>query len=558
MKINIKLLALTVAGALLASCVGDLDTLPLNKNENISEFVYGTDEGAYLQGLTRIYFQFIDSEIGELKIDDGGESELIRCFFCTQEVTADGCKVAWGNDAWTRDLNANTWSEAQNNATYGVYVRSLVGIALANEYLRQTSSDKLSSRGVSEELNAKIQSYRAEARFLRAYLYWMLLDTFGNPPFATEDSAFGGDNNPKQVSSEYVFNFCVSELESLIADGSAMPEARTSYPRADKGSAAGLLARMYLNAEVYTGKAKWAEAKATCEKIFNMGYSLCPDYASLFRGDNGDNPEAMQEMLWAVAYDSEFSQSWGGTTLLTIGASNSTESAELQLNGVSGGWEGPRVPYKYVQTYFEPTDIAAKDEKGAYTENKYTIKDKRGQMFYINGRYETMANEEELYAFYYGWTCFKYNNIPHDKTVEEFSEAAKQETLSDIDFPMIRLGEIYLIYAEACMHAGGDASAQLAELAKRAGVQATKQAEVTEEWLMAERARELMWECHRRTDLIRYGQYGGEQATYNWTYKGGQPNGTTFSEHLNIFAIPITEMAANPDLIQNPGYKTVR
>ena len=123
---------------------------------------------------------------------------------------------------------------------------------------------------------------------------------------------------------------------------------------------------------------------------------------------------------------------------------------------------------------------------------------------------------------------------------------------------MIRLGEIYLIYAEACMHAGGDASAQLAELANRAGVQATKQAEVTEEWLMAERARELMWECHRRTDLIRYGQYGGEQATYNWTYKGGQPNGTTFSEHLNIFAIPITEMAANPDLIQNPGYKTVR
>ena len=216
------------------------------------------------------------------------------------------------------------------------------------------------------------------------------------------------------------------------------------------------------------------------------------------------------------------------------------------------------LPYKYVQTYFAPSEVSAKDDKGAYAENEYKIADKRGQVFYIKGRYESMSNEDELYSFYNGWTCFKYNNIPHDMTAAEFSEQAKLETLSDIDFPMIRLGEICLIYAEACMHVGGDASTQLAALAARAGVAAKTQADVTEEWLMAERARELMWECHRRTDLIRYGQYGGEQATYNWTYKGGQPNGTKFSEHLNIFAIPATEMSANTDLIQNPGYKTVR
>lgn len=558
MKFNIKLLALTVAGALLASCVGDLDTLPLNKNENISEFVYGTDEGAYLQGLTRIYYQFIDSDANGLSVDDGGATELIRAFFCTQEATSDACKVAWGEDAWTRDLNANTWSEAQNGASYGVYVRSLVGIACANEYLRQTASDKLASRGVSEDLNARIQSYRAEARFLRAYLYWMLLDTFGNPPFSTEDSAFGGNNNPKQISREKVFGFCIEELESLLADNSAMPEARTMYPRADKGSVAGLLARMYLNAEVYTGTAMWAEAKTTCEKIFTMGYELCPDYAALFRGDNGENPEAKQEMLWAVAYDSVFSQSWGGTTFLTIGAANPDEASTLHLNGVKDGWSGPRVPYKFVETYFAPTDISEKDENGKYLENTYTITDKRGQVFYIKDRLETMSTNDELYSYFNGWTCFKFNNIPHDKTVEEFAEEAKSEAQADIDFPMIRLGEIYLIYAEACMHAGGDAGTYLAALANRAGVAAQTQAGVTEEWLMAERARELMWECHRRTDLIRYGQYGGEQATYNWTFKGGQPNGVSFSEHLNIFAIPPTEMSANPDLIQNPGYKTVR
>jgi hypothetical protein len=99
------------------------------------------------------------------------------------------------------------------------------------------------------------------------------------------------------------------------------------------------------------------------------------------------------------------------------------------------------------------------------------------------------------------------------------------------------------------MHAGGSASSQLAALAERAGVAAP--AEVTEEWLMAERARELMWEAHRRTDLIRYGKW---IKGYNWTFKGGDFAGKDLPAHFDVFPVPSTELSTNLDLEQNPGY----
>ena len=214
MKIDLKHFALAAAGAtmLLTSCIGDLDTLPLNPSDSTSETVYGKDENGYLAGLTKLYFNFVSNDTTDLQVSDGGASELIRAFWTIQEVTADACKCAWKNDAWVRAMNTDTWSDADNDATYAVYVRTLQGIAYVNEYLRQTASDKLSDRGVSSELAAKIQSFRAEARFLRAYFYWIALDVFGDVPFTTETSPFGGGVNPKQASRKDVFDYCISEL----------------------------------------------------------------------------------------------------------------------------------------------------------------------------------------------------------------------------------------------------------------------------------------------------------------------------------------------------------
>ena len=530
---------------LTTSCVNDLDTMPLNATDPISEYVYGTDENAYMSGLSRLYFQFATNDLTDLQSMDGGASEIVRAFWSVQETTADAAKCAWGNDAWVRALNTNTWSDAQNDAVYAVYVRALQGISYVNEYLRQTESERLSARGVNTALAAKISTFRAEARFIRAYLYWMLLDTFGSVPFITEASPIGGAYFPLQATRMFIFNYCVSELQDLMSSDSPMMAPRTLYPRADKGAAAGLLARLYLNAEVYRGTPMWAEAKAVCENIFDMGYELCPNYPALFRGDNGQNSQARTELIWAIDYSDANTESYGGTTYLLAAALAATDiTDQSRPNGQRNGWAGLRVPYEYVNKYFGVVEAD-------YVTGEYQVVDKRGEVFYIKGRSESM--EGELYNFMNGWSCLKYNNIPYGQTDQSFLPTSAVRNFADVDFPMIRLAEIYLIYAEACMNLQQPSLAMpyLQALSERAGV--VPPTEITADFLVAERARELMWEAHRRTDLIRFGLFNTDE--YLWPYKGGDDfEGKAFPAYRCLFAIPPTELAANPYLRQNPGY----
>lgn len=537
----------------LSSCLGDLNTVPRNPYDKVPETAYGADEAGYVQGLAKLYFQFISNDTKDLQVSDGGASELIRAFWSVQETTTDEAKCAWADDAWVRALNTNTWSEAQNDATYAVYVRTLQGISYVNEYLRQTTDDLLAERGADANVRAKVAQFRAEARFIRAYFYWMAIDTFGNVPFITEESDFGSGVNPRQGTRAELFNFCISELTDLASEGSAMPAARADYPRADKGAVYGLLARMYLNAEVYTGTAMWEEAKAACEEIFKMGYELCPDYEALFRGDNGENPEALQEIIFGAAYDAEQSQSYGGTSYLTLAAVAAEDVLEETVggetvtyfpNGVNNGWAGIRVPYEFVSTYFEVSDQN-------YGTGEYTCDDKRGRMFYIKGRSESM--DGTLYTFLNGWSCLKFNNVPHDTTPAEWADVSVSKAYSDIDYPLIRLGEIYLIYAEACLELGQQTEGlpYIQKLAARAGID--EPTGYTASTLMAERARELYWEGHRRTDLIRYDRF--HTTSYLWPYKGGESfGGQGFDAYKDLFAIPPTDLAANVEIKQNPGY----
>ncbi len=559
-NIFLTLAAFTVVST---SCIHDLDVIPLNKSDITPETAYGKDAQGYIQGLSKLYFSFINTK--DLKVKDEGASELIRAFWSTQEVTTDACKCAWSSDEWVRALNTNTWASEQNDATYAIYCRTILGISYVNEYLRQTTPAKLAERGVDSALAAKVASYRAEARFIRACLYWMAFDTFGNVPFTTEDSPIGGGYLPTQKPRADVFDFCVNELKDIINSGD-MPAVRSNYPRADVGSAYGLLARLYLNAKVYKGVPMYKEAKETCEAIFNLGYTLCPDYASLFRGDNGENLEARNEFLFAISYNAEKTQSYGGTGYLTFAAiakadvkddkgtsDDASDDVFFAPTGISDGWGGIRVPYEYVEKYFAPTSVPELDDKNQYKDNNYVIADKRGSMFNIKGCQESM--QDALYVFKNGWSCWKYNNIPHDKTIDEYLETSKTKAYSDIDYPMIRLGEIYLIYAEACMYEGAASLAlpKLKELADRAGVAAPES--ITQEFLVAERARELMWEGHRRTDLIRYGLYSGND--YIWPYKGSEGfTGQAFGQYMEIFSIPPTELASNGELVQNPQYPT--
>ena len=542
MKMKFKNIFYAVAAAVMSTaCVGDLDTLPLNPTDFTSETVYDAEVNSYLNGLAKLYFQFASNDTADLKVEDGGASEYVRAFWNIQEVSTDSAKNAWA-DSWTTDLNNNLWTgEVLNAAVYSVYARCMQGIAYANEFLRLTTDSQLDSRGASAEVKAKVHQFRAEARFIRAYFYWTLVDCFGNVPFFTEESPVGGGYNPPQKDRKTIFNYVVGELTALAEDAD-MPAAQSNYPRADKGSVLGLLARVYLNAEVYVGTAMWREAKETCEDIYKLGYKLAPTHDELFRGDNGENPDARGEFLFAVAYDSMDTQTWGGTTYLTVGSFAGDDPVQ-ELIGAKSGWSGNRLPYEYVSRYFN-----VKNQN--YETGEYECADERGKRFYIKGRKESM--EDNLFTFMHGWSCYKFSNIPHDKTAEEYADKASVNELGDIDFPLIRLGEIHLIYAEACMHEGGDASDKLAELAKRAGVESVSQSAVTEEWLMAERARELMWEGHRRTDLIRYGKF--TSGDYTWPYKGGVYEGRALGSHMNLYPIPSSELSTNTDLVQNLGY----
>lgn len=574
MKTKYIVAAFACALFALTSCVQDLDTLPLNPWDTTSETAYGKDRTAYIQGLAKLYFNFTSNDTTDLLVSDAGASELIRSFWSCQEVSTDEVKCAWG-DAWAEAINTNMYDDSENDMVYGVFVRTLQGISYANEYLRQTTDEKLNSRGVDAALKAEIHGFRAEARFLRAYFYWMAMDIFGDVPFTDENSPFGSVN-PKQKPRAEVYEFVVNELEALAAEDSAMPEAASNRPRADKGAALGLLARVYLNAEVYTGTPAWEECKATCDAIYKLGkYSLCSEYKNLFRGDNGENPDAYNEFLFSAYYDETSAQSWGGGTYLTCGAADTAEllaDTEVEYTdekgnvstkkasrlGIGGAWLGLHVHEHFVKTHFNPTDVTWGDE------GTYTIVDKRGQLFHTARR--TQGDFTDLQnTFNQGWGCWKYNNLPHadeykGETDESLGikrwEEGNPDKTTNIDFPLIRLGEIHLIYAEACCRLGQGAAAQpkIDELASRTGVTAiTVPAAWSEDAMKLfreERARELYWEGHRRTDLIRYESY--YQESYPWPFKGG--NGESFDPHKVLYAIPVSQLLANPELHNPTGY----
>ena len=552
MKTKYIVAAVLCAMLTLSSCVKDLEALPLNETDVTSETAYNDTVESYLTGLAKLYNTMSSHEVSYVTVNDAGASQITRAFFVCQEATTDACKVAWGNDSWTRAMNTNTWTDADNDAVFGVFFRSIQSISFCNEFLRQTADAKLDARGVSGDVKAKIQEFRAEARVIRAWYYWMAMDVFGAVPFATENDKVGIEA-PKQASSDKIYEYIVKELEDLASDSSVLPAARTNYPRVDKGTALGLLARIYLNAETYKGEAEWLKAKQTCERIYGLGYTLCDNYAHLFRGDNGENPEAINEFLFAIPFDNKNQQSYGGTTILTAGAIASTDiTAEGSINGNSAGWGGPRIDGDYVERFFNV-------QNPNFETGEYECEDNRGKMFYIKGRLGEgkMPTNDEVYNFQYGWTCLKFNDVPADPV--KASKYTDINTFSNIDLPVIRLGEIHLIYAEACVRLGEGSTAQskMDELAVRTGVEAI---ELPQSWsneardmFVAERARELMWESCRRTDLIRYDLFCSSE--YIWPFKGGESRvGSAFPEYKKLFAIPSKQLEANPNLHNPKGY----
>ena len=556
MKFINKLFILSVAAILFSSCLKDLDTLPLNTTDFTSENAYANEEN-YLKALSYIngYYMLVgqdDAGKNDLGFSDSGQSEFLRQWFNMNEMTCDGLKCVWG-DSYLTELQHDSWGSSTNDALVAVYTRAVKAIALVNEFLLQTTDSKIEARGQSS-LKGEIAGYRAEARFHRAMFFYVLMDEFGNPPFPMPEN-IGGDN-PSRITRTDLFNWLETELLDLGSDNSAMPAVGSvPHPRPTKGSVWALLSRMYLNAEVYTGTARWQDAKDAAKKVIGMGYSLAPKYSDMFRQDNTENGSAEKEFIFAIAYDRVSTQSWGGTS--TFASASLSEEANLKLGAEFGlskingeNWAGYHVPNDYVAR-FQLNGVVWGSKTNVFGYDR-AASDKRA--FFTNYGSVQDFDEKQVST---GWMCWKFCGLDSkDKLVQQDGVPGNWK-LSSADMPIFRLAEMYLNYAEADARLNGgtvkDSKAleYVKELRNRAGVQMPTTIRL--EWLLDERAREFMWEGHRRVDLIRFGKF--TDVNYPWTLKGGILNGKiALPSYRTIFPIIQSDLSSNSNLVQNEGY----
>jgi len=516
--------ALIAATFLVLGAGGCTDTteVPIS---TITDVDYFNDPSSYRALLAKIYAGLAVSGQrgpagnGDIQGIDEGFSQYLRLYWEAEELPTDEAVIAWG-DPGLPEMNTQLWSSA-NPFVVAMYYRVAFQVTLANQFLRNTTPDSLGARNVSPELTASIQTWRAEARFLRALSYWHGMDLFGNIPLVTEADPIGTEP-PLQSSRQVIFDFLVSELTAMQADLPASTGSGT-YGRATKEAAAMLLAKIYMNAGVYTGTPMYPQALAAVQQVIAGPFTLDPSYRHLFQADNNTSPE----IIFPIIQDGVRTQTFGGTTFLVHASCGGTMPAANY--GVDGCWFGLRLKPK--------------------TYNRFDPADPRRSYFWTDQQsvqIGTISNFSE--------------GIPAPKFVNVTSAGAQGSNAvhPDTDFPMFRLGDAYLMHAEAQLRGGGGDPAQslayVNALRQRAFGNTSADItapELTLQFVLDERSRELLWEAHRRTDLIRYGQFTGDTL---WEWKGGTATGTATESFRDLYPLPASELTTNPNLVQNPGY----
>jgi hypothetical protein len=513
---------------LLASCTKNLNREPANTNTG--NIQYSTVAG-YKQVLAKVYGSYAlissqgtgASDINVTGISDVGETDFVRLLFNMEELTTDNAICAW-NDPYLQPLH-NLDLASNNVYIAAMYDRSFFQITVANDFIRNSTDAMIASRGFNAQQADTIRQFRAEARFLRAYQYYVLMDLFGSPAFVTENDPVG-DYIPKQITPANLFSYIESELKSV--DSSIVAPHQNEYGRADQAAEWALLARMYLNADVYLGAGNdhYTDAINYSSKVINAGYSLMPTFKNLFLSDNNlNNPE----VILPIPYNATTAQNYGGTTFLICSAHGTDPTDDSTFGIPGGGWLGNRSTSPLPAVFTDPADGRALFGPGAPTISS-------------------------VLDFTEGVEVYKYSN----KTSTGVTPYSPDGVLCSTAYPLFRLAEQYLIYIEAVARGGGGGDAGTALnyfnlLRQRAyGNSNGNVGSYSLTDILNERQKELYWECFRRTDLIRYGMFTG--STYIWPWKGGVQAGTSVDAHLNLLPLPATELNANPSLVQNPGY----
>lgn len=578
MKLN-KFKTIAPAAALLlaasmSSCMDDLNKGNIDPNVDATPNI----TGLYSKCYAGLIMEGNDGT-ADFTIDDNGKSTLLRNLFNFNEVPTDEA-ICWWSDGGIADVGYNKFDPG--NATLkNLYYRLMSNISYENHFLSLDAA------------KAEKTKY-AEVRVLRAYSYFLMLDFFGDPTFIDKISA----ETPRQAHSynskfesgksytraellqmgrEFLFGWVEKELlaaEPDLLEAKPETDSDADYGRIDKGTCWLLLSRLYLNAGTYLNNdgqnnPYWNKALEYAEKIIDpsTGYALFDDskmskeakdngykpYDLLFMGDNGSNGASCEALL-PLMQDGDKTQGWGGSlfyvaalwdaTMQTVTAKDAATTANT--------WSGMRVRPQFVEKFF--TDPSVVVNKSAKEIRNMNVDDRA--ILWGKGNSDGARTLEigDNDKFVKGIATPKWNNnysnggTPHDSYNV------------DIDFFLFRVAEAYLNAAEAEMHLHGEGSAKAKKYidALRDRAHAAKRASYTLNDVLDERSRELYCEGLRRTDLIRFNQFGGTQATYKWELKGGSTNGTTFAKTNNLYPIPSSEIRSNKNLTQIDGYNEVQ
>ena len=534
---NINKIALIGIFSLFAmtSCQDDLDLDPIDPDMVTENQVFSNPQEAKA-ALGKIYASLSltgqEGPAGQPDIVgiDEGTSQYTRLMFYLNELTTDEAIAGW-RDAGLPNLHAMNWG-ASNPFIEAMYFRLAQTVSFSNSFI-----EKAEALG---EKDAEVKKFIAEARFIRAYAYYNLMDMFANVPLVTKVSL----ELPKQNNRQEIYTFVETELKDLEVQ-LAEPKSN-EYGRVDKAAAYALLSRLYLNSEVYVKQNKYKEAAEYSKKAIESGYILNTvdkngngsAYDELFLADNDTNG-AQNENIFAINFDGRYSTTYGGATFIVKSKIGGTMAPADY--GVNGGWGGPRTTKALVNQFSN----SVSQNNGTGNPTAWT--DKRA-MFHTDGQTFEIENVSE---FKQGYAIKKFSNKKSDGTNGNNNTGEH----ADVDIPIFRVGEMYLNYAEAALRGGGDAGLALTyinKLRERAyGNTSGNVASINLDFILAERSREMYWEGTRRVDLIRFNQF---TTNYNWPFKGGIANGMNVDSHRTIYPIPFNALAVNKNLTQNPGY----
>lgn len=466
--------------------------------QQVADNFYATDAGINA-ALAGIY--------NEVRGDWGGKgiAGADRGWFDLNESSTDEMMIptrsdgAWDDNGIWRAMYTHTWTGAQEfmGNTWNWLYRSVFKSNLAVELLEDANAD---------------QARIAEAKILRAYFYYMLMDGWGSVPFYTENN-LTIDQIPQRSRAE-IFEFVVSEIESNV-DLLPTTKGGQFYGRFNRWAGYALLAKIYLNGEVYTGRSYWNEAIAASDKIINEGgFSLDQTlYNNAGTQAVFGNRLNDQEVIMAVYVDAL------SAPRNMIGIRSLHGPHGNALFGFST-WNGATVHQDFY--------------------NKYSDEDKRKAQWLVGPQpggvnYSVNISSLTSAGITEGARNAKFLPVPPFEPGNSSSN----------DFPVFRYADVLLTKAEALLRSGGsesDARMLVDQVRNRAGL-ASFSGTMTLTEIYNERGRELAWEGHRRQDMIRFGTFTQARA-----FK--QQSADTYK----LFPIPADAIANNPKLTQNPGY----